>query len=43
MLDRIKKYEYWEDIADYDLETADSMLKTGRYLYVVFMCQQEYT
>lgn len=34
------KYEYWEDIADYDLETAQSMLNTGRYLYVVFMCQQ---
>jgi HEPN domain-containing protein len=39
-LDRIKKYEFWEDIADYDLETAQSMLNTGRYLYVAFMCQQ---
>jgi HEPN domain-containing protein len=39
-LNSTKKYEYWEDIADYDLETAQSMLDTGRYLYVVFMCQQ---
>jgi hypothetical protein len=34
------KYLHWEDIASYDLETAESMLKSGRYLYVVFMCQQ---
>ena len=25
------------DIVDYDLETAKSMLTSGRYLYVVFM------
>lgn len=24
--------------ADYDLGTAEHMLKTGRYIYVVFMC-----
>lgn len=24
----------------YDLETAKAMLNAGRYLYVVFMCQQ---
>jgi len=35
-----EKYEYWLDIARYDLETADSMLSSGRWLYVVFMCQQ---
>ena len=35
-----EKYEYWKDIALYDLETADAMLESGRYLYVVFMCQQ---
>jgi HEPN domain-containing protein len=28
----------WIDSAEYDLETARHMLKTGRYLYVVFMC-----
>jgi len=31
---------YWVDIADYDLATAGAMLDAGRYLYVVFMCQQ---
>ncbi|MFH0800131.1 MAG: HEPN domain-containing protein [Pseudomonadota bacterium] len=30
----------WIERADYDLETADSLLKSGRYLYVAFMCQQ---
>jgi HEPN domain-containing protein len=25
-------------MAEYDLETAKHMLKTGRYIYVVFMC-----
>lgn len=28
----------WIDSAEYDLETARHMLKTGRHLYVVFMC-----
>ncbi|MCB0003273.1 MAG: HEPN domain-containing protein [Anaerolineae bacterium] len=28
----------WVDLAEYDLETARHLLKTGRYLYVVFMC-----
>lgn len=28
------------DIAIYDLETAEAMLKTARYLYVLFACQQ---
>lgn len=35
-----EKVEYWLDIADYDLQTARSMFTSGRYLYVVFMCQQ---
>jgi HEPN domain-containing protein len=34
------KISYWLDLADYDLETAEAMLKTGRYLYVGFMCHQ---
>lgn len=28
----------WIALAEYDLETAVHMLKTGRYLYVVFLC-----
>ncbi|MCD5414082.1 MAG: HEPN domain-containing protein [Clostridiales bacterium] len=39
-MDNRKKYEHWEYIAKYDLDTAKAMFKTGRYLYVVFMCQQ---
>lgn len=31
---------YWIDIAKYDLETAEAMLKSKRYLYVGFMCHQ---
>ena len=30
----------WLERVDYDLETARAMFKAGRYLYVVFMCQQ---
>ena len=39
-MDAQEKYEYWLDIAQYDLETAIAMLVGGRWLYVVFMCQQ---
>ncbi|MFO7985330.1 MAG: HEPN domain-containing protein [Desulfatiglandaceae bacterium] len=34
------KVEYWLDIAEYDMKTARSMHKSGRYLYTVFMSQQ---
>lgn len=39
-LDNKQKYDYWEDVAEYDLVTAEAMLFSGRYLYVIFMCQQ---
>lgn len=39
-MDREDKYLYWLDIAEYDMVTAESMFSSGRYLYVVFMCQQ---
>jgi HEPN domain-containing protein len=32
--------EKWLEHAKYDLATAKAMFKTGRYLYVAFMCQQ---
>ena len=35
-----KKYAYWLQIAQYDLDTAYSMYTGGRWFYVVFMCQQ---
>ncbi|WP_373894128.1 HEPN domain-containing protein [Virgibacillus sp. CBA3643] len=39
-MDDTAKFEHWQDIAKYDLDTADAMYQAGRYLYVVFMCQQ---
>ncbi|MDR1915828.1 MAG: HEPN domain-containing protein [Synergistaceae bacterium] len=32
--------DYWIEIAEYDLETAKAMQKTGRFLYVGFLCHQ---
>lgn len=34
------KVQYWIEISDYDLDTAEAMLKSRRYLYVGFMCHQ---
>jgi HEPN domain-containing protein len=31
---------YWMELSDYDLETAEAMLKSKRYLYVGFMAHQ---
>lgn len=39
-MDNKEKYGYWEEYAQYDLDTAVVMIDTGRYLYSVFMCQQ---
>ncbi|MBI4711918.1 MAG: HEPN domain-containing protein [Planctomycetes bacterium] len=33
-----KVVQNWLDSAQYDLETAEFMLKTRRYIYTVFMC-----
>jgi HEPN domain-containing protein len=30
----------WLSLAQYDLATAEAMLRAGRFLYVGFMCQQ---
>lgn len=35
-----KKVKYWIDTAEYDLDTAQAMLDSGRYLYVGFLCHQ---
>ena len=37
---REEKVQYWLDIADYDIDTAEAMYATGRWLYVAFMCHQ---
>jgi HEPN domain-containing protein len=34
------KIKYWVDLSDYDIDTAEAMLKTKRFLYVGFMCHQ---
>ncbi len=34
------KVKYWQELSDYDLDTAVAMLKSKRYLYVGFMCHQ---
>jgi HEPN domain-containing protein len=39
-MDSLEKFGYWQNIAQYDLETAQAMFAAGRWLYVVFMCQQ---
>jgi HEPN domain-containing protein len=35
-----EKYELWLGHALYDLDSADAMYQSGRWLYVAFMCQQ---
>ena len=35
-----ERVKYWIDIAEYDYDTAEVMLKSGRRLYVAFMCHQ---
>lgn len=37
---RQEQIAYWLDLARYDYKTAEAMLKTGRFLYVGFMCHQ---
>ncbi len=43
MKDNFKKKQDilgWIKLSDYDLETAKAMLRAGKYLYVLFCCQQ---
>jgi hypothetical protein len=35
-MDAMEKYEYWLDIAQYDLGTAETMLNGGRWLKDVY-------
>ncbi len=36
----MQKRDYWLDLAQYDLDTAEVMLNGKRYLYVGLMCHQ---
>lgn len=40
MMTKEEKVAYWLDVADYDIETAEAMYNSGRWLYVGFMCHQ---
>jgi HEPN domain-containing protein len=35
-----EKVQYWIQLSDYDMETAEAMLQIKRHLYVGFMCHQ---
>ena len=35
-----EKFAYWLELAQYDLESAEAMFTSGRWFYVIFMCQQ---
>jgi HEPN domain-containing protein len=35
---KYKPPEEWFKQADYDLETAETLFKSGKYIYTVFMC-----
>ena len=35
-----EKVQHWINLSDYDMETAEAMMQTKRYLYVGFMCHQ---
>jgi HEPN domain-containing protein len=35
-----EKFGFWLGHAQYDLDAAEAMFKSGRWVYVVFMCQQ---
>jgi HEPN domain-containing protein len=39
-MNKQKAINYWFNMADYDLKTAQVMLDGRRYLYVGFMCHQ---
>jgi HEPN domain-containing protein len=36
----IDKAKYWVELSDYDLATAEALLRSLRFLYVGFMCHQ---
>lgn len=37
-MQRPEETKHWLDLAVYDLETAEDMLRSGRFPYVVFFC-----
>jgi HEPN domain-containing protein len=39
-MNKEEKHQYWLEYAKRDLETAEALFSTGKWFYVVFMCQQ---
>lgn len=39
-MEKDEQKNYWLELADYDVETAQAMYDTKRWLYVGFMCHQ---
>lgn len=37
---REEKVQYWLDVVAEDLDLAEFLLKSGRWLYTAFMCHQ---
>ena len=37
---REEKFDHWKSYAERDLDAAQAMFETGRWFYVLFMCQQ---
>ena len=35
-----EKVQHWINMSDYDMDTADALMQSKRYLYVGFMCHQ---
>jgi HEPN domain-containing protein len=35
-----EKFQYWFSYANNDMDSAEFMLKSGRWFYTIFMCQQ---
>ncbi len=36
-----EKISYWIELSDYDLDTAEALLASGRYLYAGFMLTRQ--
>ena len=37
---KLEKYRYWLMLSDYDMETVEALAKSGRWVYVAYLCQQ---
>ena len=40
MMTPLEKYSYWVALSDYDMDTAEALIKAERWTYVTVICQQ---